>query len=120
MKWLMILLHEELLSGDNTCSLSKKLMPGVSFLWRGLWQSPWTGHCSFSNAAPFDEYLRLQQALAFAGFALHVVDRVLLLDVGIKAKDHEGLDFRVRQKQIPELNLSENRPVCLTLLRIKI
>ena len=49
MKWLMILLHKELLFGDNTCSLSKKLMSGVSFLGLGLWQSPRTGHCSFSK-----------------------------------------------------------------------
>jgi hypothetical protein len=32
--------------------------------------------------------LRLQQLLAFAGFALHVVDGVFVPNVGIKAKDH--------------------------------
>jgi hypothetical protein len=31
----------------------------------------------------------LQQEFAFAGFALHVVDGVAVLNVGIEAEDHE-------------------------------
>ena len=39
----------------------------------------------FADAAAADEHLGLQQKLAFAGLALHVVDGVALHDVGVKA-----------------------------------
>jgi hypothetical protein len=37
---------------------------------------------------PSDEDLRLQQLFAFARFALHVVDRVFVTNVGIETKNH--------------------------------
>jgi hypothetical protein len=39
--------------------------------------------------------LRLQQVFAFARFALHVVDRVFVPNVGIEAKDHAVQAFPV-------------------------
>jgi hypothetical protein len=48
------------------------------------------GRGLLADAAPADEDLGLQQALAFAGFALHVVNRIYVLDVGIEAKNHEN------------------------------
>jgi hypothetical protein len=40
----------------------------------------------------------LQQLLAFAGFALHVVDRVFVTNVGVKTKDHAIQAFPSRAK----------------------
>jgi hypothetical protein len=44
---------------------------------------------AFPDAAATDEYLGLQQQLAFTGLALHVVDSVTLLDIRVKAENHE-------------------------------
>ena len=43
---------------------------------------------SFADTTAAHEYLGLQQKFAFARLALHVIDGVPLLDVGIKAEDH--------------------------------
>ena len=43
---------------------------------------------TFADAAAADEDLSLQQQVRLAGLALHVVNRVLVLDVRIEAKDH--------------------------------
>ncbi len=40
------------------------------------------------DALASNEDLCLQQVLAFAGFALHVVGRVFVANVGVEAKDH--------------------------------
>ena len=55
------------------------------------------GSRPFADTAATHEYLGLQQQLAFAGLALHVVDGVALLDVGVKAKNHACFVLR-RQK----------------------
>ena len=47
--------------------------------------------CAFTDTASADENLCLQEHVGLAGLALHVVNRVLVLDVGIKAKDHIGV-----------------------------
>ena len=44
---------------------------------------------AFANAASAHEDLGLQQHLAFARLALHVIDGVVVLDVGIEAKNHD-------------------------------
>jgi hypothetical protein len=41
-----------------------------------------------TDTPPFHEDLGLQQGLALAGFALHVIDNVIVLDIGIEAKNH--------------------------------
>jgi len=46
------------------------------------------GNCFLADAASTDKNLRLQQQLALSSFALHMVNRVRVLDVGIKAKNH--------------------------------
>ena len=43
---------------------------------------------ALADAAAAHEHLGLQQKLAFAGFALHVVDGVAVLNVGVKSEDH--------------------------------
>ncbi len=43
---------------------------------------------ALANATSADKHLGLQQHLAFARLALHVVDSVFVLDVGIEAKNH--------------------------------
>src|SRR5208337_3691518 len=51
------------------------------------------GNGAFANAAAANEDLGLEELFAFAGFALHVIDRVLVANVGVKAKDHLGSGF---------------------------
>ena len=47
-----------------------------------------------ANAAPAYEDLGLQKEFAFTRFALHMVDRVAMFDVGIEAENHKRLsDF---------------------------
>ena len=43
---------------------------------------------SFADTAPADEHLGLQNQLVFASFALHVVHRIALFYIRVKAKDH--------------------------------
>ena len=59
------------------------------------------GNRALPDAAAPHEDLRLQQLLAFARFALHVVDGVFVPNVGIKTKNHAvqalpGLSFPVK------------------------
>ena len=49
------------------------------------------GGSPFTDAAPANKDLGLQQLLTFACLALHVVDSVFVLNVGIKTKDHLNL-----------------------------
>src|SRR5438067_1899856 len=44
--------------------------------------------CAFADTASFYEDLCLQQEIRFSRLALHVVNRVLVLNVGIEAKNH--------------------------------
>src|SRR5690242_6693057 len=44
--------------------------------------------CALTDAAPADKDLGLEQQVCFARFTLHVVDGVLVLDVGVEAKNH--------------------------------
>ena len=46
------------------------------------------GRGPLADAAAADEHLGLQQKLALAGLALHVVDGVALLDIRVKAENH--------------------------------
>ena len=43
-----------------------------------------------ADAAAADEDLRLQEQIALARLALHVVDRVHMLHIGIEAENHKG------------------------------
>lgn len=43
---------------------------------------------AFADAAAFDEDLRLQKLLAFSRFALHVIDRVFVPNVGVESENH--------------------------------
>ena len=63
-------------------------------LFLGVSESAFSGFAGvrfgpFSNTAAANEHLRLQQKLPFAGFTLHVIDGVVMLDVGIEAKNHK-------------------------------
>ena len=53
------------------------------------------GNRFFSDTTSTDKNLRLQQQLAFASFALHVVDGVRVLDVGVESKNHRIAKFCV-------------------------
>ncbi len=44
---------------------------------------------ALANAASAQKDLGLQQCFLLAGFALHVIDRTFVLDVGVEAKNHE-------------------------------
>src|SRR5205807_2014329 len=46
------------------------------------------GSGTLANAPSADEDLGLEKQIGFAGLALHVIDRVFVLNVGIEAKDH--------------------------------
>src|SRR6185369_13158180 len=65
------------------------------------------GSRALADAATANEHLGLQQKLALAGLALHVVDGVALLNVGVKAEDH-ALFFTIT------ISLSRNRS-CLSI-----
>src|SRR5581483_8392448 len=58
------------------------------------------GGRAFTNAAATHEDLRLQQQFALTRFALHVVDRVLVLDVSIEAENHALVWFQCPRKRI--------------------
>lgn len=49
---------------------------------------PGVGLCAFPDATAAHKNLSLQQEFAFASLTLHVIDRVLVLYVGIKTKNH--------------------------------
>ena len=55
------------------------------------------GGGAFADAASTHENLGLQQQLVFTGFALHVVNRIVVLHICIKAKNHE-ICFQARRK----------------------
>lgn len=59
------------------------LLVGLSLAGRGG-----VGNRLLADAASTDKNLGLQQQLALSSFALHMVNRVRVLDVGIKAKNH--------------------------------
>jgi hypothetical protein len=46
------------------------------------------GSGAFSNAAATNEDLGLEDQFIFTGLTLHVIDRISLLHVGIKTKNH--------------------------------
>src|ERR1700720_1234575 len=59
------------------------------------------------DTTPTYENLRLQQLLAFPGFALYVIDGVFVTDIGVKTKDHEiqalpGPVVIVRRQVVPD------------------
>jgi hypothetical protein len=54
----------------------------------------------FPDAAAAHKYLGLQQQLAFARLALHVVDGVSLFDICVKTEDH-ALPFTGPKKILP-------------------
>jgi hypothetical protein len=43
----------------------------------------------------------LQQALVFPGFALYVINLVLVLYIGVKTKNHSNLLLRTREDTAP-------------------
>src|SRR5258707_925176 len=46
------------------------------------------GGSTLADATSAHEYLGLQQKLALAGFALHVVHRIVVFHIGVEAEDH--------------------------------
>ena len=44
--------------------------------------------CPFADAAAAHKHLGLKQELALAGFALHVVDSIAVLHVGVEPENH--------------------------------
>ena len=61
-----------------------------------------------TDAAAADEDLRLQKLVVSAGFALHVVHRALVLDIGIESKNHLFKSLRSKPLAIlPRDNISE-------------
>ena len=61
----------------------------------GLHGRAGVGDGALADAASANEDLGLEQLFALAGFALHVVDGVAVLDVGIEAKNHKEFCDRV-------------------------
>src|ERR1700692_1326608 len=59
------------------------------------------GRGTLADAASADKDLGLQETVAFARFALHVVHRVIVLHIGIEAKNHLSLFNQSRQRQKP-------------------
>jgi hypothetical protein len=57
----------------------------------------------FSDAATTDKHLSLQEQLAFAGLALHVIDGVTLLDIRVKAENH-AFSFNRLEKRLSPIN----------------
>src|SRR5579859_8118366 len=57
-----------------------------------------------ADAAPAHENLGLQNEFAFTCLALHVIDRVAMLHVGIKAENHRGFSGSVIV-QLTSLNI---------------
>ena len=47
-------------------------------------------NCSLSDTLPLDENQRLHQQIAGVRFTLHVVNRVIVLDVSVKTEDRHG------------------------------
>ena len=60
------------------------------------------------------KYLGLQQQLAFACLALHVVDRVSLLDICVKTEDH-ALSFTGPKKISPIVLIHRKKQSLLKL-----
>ena len=63
----------------------------------GLADAIGIGNGLLADAAALDEDLGLQQLVVAAGLALHVVDRVLVANVGVEAEDH----WAVASGQLP-------------------
>src|SRR5579864_228442 len=66
----------------------------------------WSG--ALADAASLHEHLRLQQQVGFAGLALNVIDRAVVLDVGIEAKNHAG-ELSVSSKRLAGAIITEVR-----------
>jgi hypothetical protein len=46
------------------------------------------GNSLFADTPAAHEYLSLEQSLALARFTLHVIDRIVVLYIGIEAENH--------------------------------
>src|SRR5207249_778573 len=68
--------------------------------------------CPLSHTAPADEHLGLQEQLVLSRLALHVVHGVVMLDIGIEAKDHVMAFRRCISRSMFPL---KGKPIGLTL-----